>query len=114
MFERLITLYMGKEAGTSTGDFEYNLQFSFPVKIKAVHAVGSNANDATIAFTTGLVLAATAVGDSDTYTKISASSFTTKRAAKDTKITIAVVYGDVVGTAIDDLEVVVELLTGEG
>lgn len=114
MFERLIVQYMGKEAGTLGANVTYHLQFSFPVKIKAIHAVASNDSDATLAVSGGLVKAAAVIGDSGTFVKFAPSDFTTKRAAKDTAITITVDYDGTSGTAADDLEVIVELLTGEG
>ena len=107
--------------GTLTANLSIVLKMPFDARIMEVSAVGSNANDCTLAVAGGsagttAILAAFAIGDSGTPVVKTRADFastnTTGKLANDDLLQLTVDYDGASGTAADDLTILVTLLEG--
>ena len=112
--------------GTLTADLD--IKFTAPSDCTLVHvsAVGSNANDATITIGDSAdpdeYLTSAAIGDSGTPVEFDGSDFVDTdgnthdcyypRIVDGTIVAIALVYGDVLGTAVADFTLVLTFVEG--
>lgn len=106
--------------GTLTADIVFTFTMPFDGRLKELSACGSNANDATIlagiSSDTNSILAEAAIGDSGVpvvYTRANfATTNPTGKLNADDVLVVTTVFGDVAGTAANDLSVLVTLLEG--
>lgn len=107
--------------GTLTANLSITLQMPFDSRILEVSAVGSNANDCTLAVLGGAagatsILAAFAIGDSGVPVVKTRADFattnTTGKLANNDYLQLTVDYDGAAGTAANDLSILVTLLEG--
>jgi hypothetical protein len=107
--------------GTLTANLSLVFQMPFAARILEVSAVGSNANDATLAVGAGsdgstATIAAFAIGDSGTPVVKTVANFATTnpqgKLANNDLLKLTVDYDGAAGTAANDLSILVTLLEG--
>ena len=107
-------------AGTAAADLTFVWTAPSPCQLVHVSAVGSNDHDATMSIGTTASAAAylaalSAIGDSNVPAEFERTDFVGDQfpdIADGTVVAVAVVYGDVLGTAINDLTIVLTFVEG--